>query len=187
MLPHNLETRASASDSRFAHAPNNIARSAPKRGISDAFLRGAKPRTKSYKIGVGGSVYLEVMPNGPKLWRWKYHLGGIENRYAMGAYPDDLMLKAARKEAEKAHELVKLGIHPSHQKQLNKIKMGHEHANTLEAIAKEWLAPKDWEQVTKDRRLTMLERVVFPGIGKLPVRQIASAHILDITTVRRFL
>jgi len=48
----------------------------------------------------------------------------------------------------------------------------HEHANTFEAIAKEWLALKDWEQVTKDRRLQMLERVVFPSIGLFPIRQI---------------
>jgi len=75
---------------------------------------------------------------------------------------------------------VKAGIHPSQQKQLDRIKIGHEHANTFEAVAKEWLALKDWEQVTKERRLQMLVRVVFPSIGKLPVRQIAPAHILDI-------
>jgi integrase len=39
---------------------------------------------------------------------------------------------------------------------------------------------KDWEEVTKRRRLDMLQRVVFPAIGKLPVRQITPAHILDI-------
>jgi hypothetical protein len=36
----------------------------------------------------------------------------------------------------------------------------------------QWLALKDWEEVTKTRRLAMLKRVVFPAIGKLPVRQI---------------
>src|SRR5262245_24463047 len=30
---------------------------------------------------------------------------------------------------------------------------------------------KDWEQTTKAPRLDMLERVVFPHIGKLPVRE----------------
>jgi len=41
---------------------------------------------------------------------------------------------------------------------------------------------KDWEEVTKKRRLDRLERVVFLSIGKLPVRQITSAHVLDILT-----
>jgi integrase len=39
---------------------------------------------------------------------------------------------------------------------------------------------KDWAVITKIRRLDMLQRVVFPSIGKLPVRQITSAHVLDI-------
>ena len=39
---------------------------------------------------------------------------------------------------------------------------------------------KDWAEITKTRRLDMLERVVFPAIGKLPVREITSYHILKI-------
>lgn len=172
-------TSANTSDIRIKHAPTNIANPAPKRGVSDAALRAAKPTAKPYKIAAGGGLYLEVMPSGSKLWRLKYRIGGKENRLAVGAYPD-LLLTAAREKAEAARKLVKAGIHPSHQKQLDRIKTGHEHANTFEAVAKEWLALKDWEQVTKDKRLQMLERVVFPSIGMLPVRQIVPAHILDI-------
>ncbi len=39
---------------------------------------------------------------------------------------------------------------------------------------------KDWAEITKTRRLDMLERVVFPAIGKLPVREITPHHILKI-------
>lgn len=39
---------------------------------------------------------------------------------------------------------------------------------------------KDWEVVTKKRRLDMLQRVVFPKLGALPVRQVTPAHILDV-------
>lgn len=53
-------------------------------------------------------------------------------------------------------------------------------ANTFEAIAKEWLALKDWEEVTKKRRLDMLQRVVFPTIGDMPVKQITPPVILQI-------
>lgn len=154
---------------------------APKRAVSDAALRGAKPADKAYKIAAGNGLYLEVTPGGSKLWRWKYRIGGKENRYAMGSYPD-LSLKEAREEAENARKLVKQGIHPAQQKRLDRIKSGLEQANTFEAIAQEWLALKDWEEITKKRRLDMLRRVVFPHIGKLPMRQITPAHILDILT-----
>ncbi|MGH8644296.1 MAG: tyrosine-type recombinase/integrase [Gammaproteobacteria bacterium] len=149
------------------------------RRVSDAALRAAKPTAKPYKIAVGRGLYLEVAPSGSKLWRWKYRLGAKENRYAVGAYPA-VLLKEARELAEEARKLVKAGIHPSHQKQLDRIKAGQEQANTFEAIAHEWLALKDWEDVTKARRLAMLKRVVFPTIGKLAVRQITPAHILDM-------
>jgi len=39
---------------------------------------------------------------------------------------------------------------------------------------------KDWAEITKTRRLDMLERVVFPAIGELPVKEITSHHILRI-------
>lgn len=57
------------------------------RDISDAKLRALKPAEKAYRQAVGGGLYLEVMPTGSKLWRWKYRLDGRENRFAIGKYP----------------------------------------------------------------------------------------------------
>ncbi|MBX8630863.1 integrase, partial [Enterobacter hormaechei] len=50
----------------------------------------------------------------------------------------------------------------------------------FEAVAKEWLSLKDWEEITKSRRLNMLERVVFPKIGELPIKAITPMHILEV-------
>lgn len=150
-----------------------------KRPVSDAALRAAKPTGKAYKLAAGGGLYLEIMPGGSKLWRWKYRLHGKENRYALGSYPN-LSLKDAREAMAFARQLVHQGIHPAQQKQLDRIKAGFEHSNTFEAIAQEWIALRDWEDVTKKRRLNMLERVVFPYIGKLPAKKVTPAHILDI-------
>lgn len=198
MPPNIPERRADTGDTLVGHAPQGVAVPASKRGVSDAALRAAKPGQKPagkdkdgkplyvavdgpYKISVGGGLYLEVTRGGSKLWRWKYRIGGKENRLAVGAYPD-LLLSSARQKVDEARKLVKSGIHPSQQKQIDRINTGLARANTFEAIAKEWLDLKDWEQVTKDRRLGMLKRVVFPAIGKLPVQQIKPIHILDILT-----
>ena len=48
MPPNNLETLTSAGDGDPQHAPTHIAVRAPKRGISDAALRAAKPAAKAY-------------------------------------------------------------------------------------------------------------------------------------------
>lgn len=89
-------------------------------------------------------------------------------------------LAEAREERTKARALVKQGINPAHHRQLQRIKRSQENATTFESVAKEWLALKDWQALTKARRLDMLERVVFPKLGQLPVKGITSAHILDV-------
>lgn len=96
-------------------------------------------------------------------------------------------LVEARDERTKARALVKQGINPAHNRQLDRIRREQDGATTFEAVAKEWLALKDWEDVTKKRRLDMLTRVVFPKIGPLPVKQVTPAHILDVlnTTAKK--
>ncbi|BBE49669.1 Prophage integrase IntA [Ferriphaselus amnicola] len=173
------ETLIDKGKESLKNAPNSIAVRAPKGRISDAALRALKPAGKPYKQSVGESLYLEVMPGGSKLWRWKYRIEGKENRYSLGSYPE-LSLKEAREAVGAARKLVNQGLHPAQQKKLDRIKATHAQAGTLEAIAKEWLALKDWEEITKKRRENMLKRVVFPTLGELPIRQITSPMILDV-------
>lgn len=147
--------------------------------LNDIQCRNAKPQAKPYKLTDSKGLYLEVKPNGVKAWRYRFKLAGKESVFAIGDYPA-IPLVDARKKREEARDLVKRGINPAHNRQLEKIKQGQEAATTFEAVALEWLALKDWEKVTKDRRLDMLKRVVFPTIGQLPIKQISPAHILDI-------
>jgi integrase len=147
--------------------------------LNDIQCRNAKSQAKPCKLTDGKGLYLEVKPNGVKAWRYRFKLADKESVFAIGNYPA-ISLVDARKKREEACNLVKRGINPAHNRQLEKIKRGQEAATTFEAVALEWLALKDWEKVTKDRRLDMLQRVVFPAIGQLPIKQITPAHILDI-------
>lgn len=56
-------------------------------------------------------------------------------------------------------------VSPTQARQLDKIRKVNDASNTFELIAKEWLQMKDWAEITKTRRLDMLERVVFPALG----------------------
>jgi Arm DNA-binding domain len=154
--------------------------------LTDAHCRAAKAKDKLYRLSDQRSLYLEVKPNGVRAWRYRFKLNGTASWFALGDYPS-VSLADAREKCDETRKLVKLGINPVQNRQLEKIKREQDSANTFEAVAKEWLALKDWEDVTKNRRIDMLERVVFPSIGKLPVRQITSAHVLDILqkTVKR--
>ncbi|WP_215405263.1 integrase arm-type DNA-binding domain-containing protein [Janthinobacterium sp. JC611] len=147
--------------------------------LTDAHCRNAKPREKLYRLNDFKGLYLEIKPTGVKAWRYRFKLNSKESLFALGNYPD-VSLADARDACGEARKLVKQGISPVQNRQLELVKRELDSGNTFEVIAQEWLALKDWEDVTKTRRLDMLQRVVFPSIGKLPVRQITSAHILDI-------
>lgn len=51
---------------------------------------------------------------------------------------------------------------PTQARQLDKIRKVNDASNTFELIATEWLQVKDWAEITKIRRLDMLERVFSP-------------------------
>lgn len=169
--------------------------------LTDPQCRKAKPAAKPYKLKDGKGLYLEVKPNGVKAWRYRFKIVIAdemkESMFAIGEYapvrvpetPEQssarrsggmFSVEEAREERKRARALVKQGINPAHHRQLERIKRAHELAITFEAVAKEWLTAKEWHADTKADRLGMLERVVFPKIGVLPMRQITSAHVLDI-------
>ena len=169
--------------------------------LNDTQCRNAKPKDKPYKLKDSNGLYLEIKPSGVKAWRYRFELredGKIkESVFAIGDYasapsgetPEEakarrdgrrFTLSEARDERTKARALVKQGINPAQHRQLERIKRAQENATTFEAVAKEWLALKDWEEITKKRRLDMLIRVVFPTIGELPVKQITPPVILGI-------
>ncbi|QQQ51612.1 tyrosine-type recombinase/integrase [Pseudomonas syringae] len=147
--------------------------------LTDAHCRSAKPREKLYRLNDQRGLYLEVKPTGVKAWRYRFALNGKSSMIGLGDYPA-VRLSEARERSEAARKLVKEGVNPAQQRQLDRVRQANEETNTFDVIAKEWLQTKDWEDITKNRRLDMLERVVFPNIGKLPVREVTSAQILNI-------
>jgi integrase len=165
--------------------------------LNDTQCRNAKPKERAYKLTDDKGLYLEVKPTGVKAWRYRFELNGKESTFAIGQYGPApagetkeqaearrkgglLTLAEAREERVKARGLVIQGINPSHQRQHERIKQAYESAVTFESVADEWLALQEWEDVTKARRLDMLKRIVFPTIGKLPIRSVSPAHVLNV-------
>ncbi len=171
--------------------------------LNDTQCRSAKPKDKPYKLADEKGLYLEVKPTGVKAWRYRFKLnvGGVtkESLFAIGDYASAatgetaaqakerraggrFTLAEAREERIKARGLVKQGMNPAHARQQKRVLLQQDSENTFETMAREWLGLRDWEDVTKARRLDMLTRVVFPKIGKLPMKSVTPAHVLDVLT-----
>jgi integrase len=145
--------------------------------LTDAAIRAAKPRQKSYKLFDGHGLYLEVVPTGSKLWRLKYRHDGRENRLALGAHPAT-SLKEARERRDAARRQLGAGIDPSSQRQAEKLAT----ANTFEAIAREWLAlqEKKLAPTTFAKAQWTFETLVFPYIGSRPIAKLGATDVLKV-------
>jgi integrase len=152
--------------------------------LTDAKLRNAKPGNKPIKLTDAGGLYLVVRPTGAKLWRYRYRIAGKENLFAVGEYPALSLAEARAKRAE-ARELVKRGIHPSHERQATRLMTHSANVNTFEAVGREWIEKKKptWTPYYLRQVERFLASDVFPHVGPLPIRSVTAAHLLEI--VRR--
>jgi hypothetical protein len=108
--------------------------------LSDTAVRNAKPKDKSYTLGDGEGMYLEVMPNGTKFWRMAYRQpNGKNNRLTFGKYPI-VTLAEARTRRLAARRLLDQGIDPGMVKREEKEAKATAAQHTFEGVARAWLA-----------------------------------------------
>ncbi|WP_409079826.1 Arm DNA-binding domain-containing protein [Pusillimonas sp. SM2304] len=56
--------------------------------LTDSLIRSAKADGKPVKLSDGGGLYLMVMPQGGKYWRYAYRFVGKQKTLALGTFPD---------------------------------------------------------------------------------------------------
>jgi hypothetical protein len=105
--------------------------------LTDRQCKEAKPREKDYKLTDGHGLYLHIMPNGSKYWRYKYRYLKKQRVMALGIYPE-VSLSEAREKHRAAYKLVSENKDPSAEKQEEKRQLILNADNTFEAIAREW-------------------------------------------------
>ncbi len=144
--------------------------------LTDAHVRNL---TAPGKHADGGGLYLELTKAGGRYWRMKYRFGGKEKRLAFGVYPG-VGLKAARELASAAHKLLKDGSDPGELRKAEKSKAVHESLNTLEAVARDWLAHQAtrWDLETAGRIRASLEADIFKPLGARPISSIKPGEVM---------
>lgn len=149
--------------------------------LTDAKIRNAKAADRPFKLTDTHGLYLEVRPNGSKLWRYRYRIDGRENLFAVGDYKD-MSLSEARDERKKARELVKQGIHPARQRKADRARQSAENANTFKAVAEEWIEKRRtrWTPTYRKQIENTLKSDVYPAIGAHPIRSVTAAQLLEI-------
>ncbi|MEN9266279.1 MAG: integrase arm-type DNA-binding domain-containing protein [Thermostichales cyanobacterium BF4_bins_65] len=145
--------------------------------LSDAKVRAAKPREKPYKLFDEKGLYLEVMPNGSKLWRYKFSFQGKETRLSLGPYPEVPLKEAREQHLELRRQLLK-GENPS---QIRRQQQDPE-SESFRRIAQEWLAlnKSRWVERHYETIVQRLENHIYPVIGSQSVKTLTATTILPI-------
>ena len=142
--------------------------------LTDTFVRQVKCKEAAInaKYTDGGGMYLLVKDSG-KYWRLDYRFAGKRKTLALGIYPEVTLAKA-RLRRDKARELLADDIDPSFAKRKERQAKADAALNTFEAIARVWLIKTSAKRapVTQARITTLLEKDVFPFIGKMVITEI---------------
>lgn len=147
--------------------------------LTDVQIRQAKPGEKPRKLSDERGLFIEIRPTGAKLWRYRYKIDGKENVFALGEYPE-MGLAEARAERDKARALVKQGRHPAHVRRTERAKQVLENQSSFKLVALEWIGTKTGiSDSYRDQLTRAFTKNLFPYIGRMPVREVTAAHLLE--------
>lgn len=151
--------------------------------LTDPAIRNVSPREKQFTMFDAEGLFLLVLPNGSKLWRWKFRVDGREKRISLGTYPK-VSLKDARKARDRYQTDLRSGVDPS---AARKVEKAEEHAKgeTFKIIADEWFQEfrHTWTDHTAETIISRLRMDVFPYLGDKPIKDISPSELL--TVIRR--
>ena len=147
--------------------------------LTNIAITKAKQAEKPYKLSDSGGLYLQINTSGTKCWRFKYRFAGKEKVLSLGVYPH-LSLLEARERRDLAKRNLANDLDPGALKQTQKYEAGQAATNTFQAVACEWHDKNKIKWVPKNaaRNLSILERHIFPLIGKISISKVKSSELL---------
>ena len=149
--------------------------------LTDTAIKALKPTERQYKRGDSEGLFLLVMPNGSKLWRFRYRFGGKPKDLALGEYPDT-SLALAREKRNAYRKLLAAGKDPGAAHRAEKQLKKHGGETSFETIARKWFADRrpGWKASHADTLLARLEKDIFPAIGRRQIGEITSQELLGV-------
>lgn len=149
--------------------------------LTDAKIRSAKPGVKQSKLSDSAGLYLIVVPEGGRWWRFDYRFGGARKTLSFGTYPK-VGLKDARRLRDDARRDVANGLDPSALRKAAKRQAERQVSDRFEAIAREWMEKMgtQWKPTHASKVTLRLKNDVFPWIGDRPIAEIKAGELLEL-------
>jgi integrase len=149
--------------------------------LTDTAVRRAAAKKKSYKMFDTGGLFLLVMPNGGKWWRFKYRFNNKEKLLSLGTYPD-ISLKMARDRRDLERRKLVDKIDPALNRKAVKAAWIDSQANSFEVVAREWVDKQSsiWAPANIQKVKGNLELNIYPWLGSRPIADITPPELLAV-------
>lgn len=150
--------------------------------LSDLEIKRAKPAEKRRKLYDGEGLFIEIYPNGNKLWRFRYkRSNGKENVINFGKYPGVSLAEARQKRAGARQSLIE-GVDPLSRREEERRTALAQASQTFEKLAREWHAvkAKSLSDAYAQNVLHRLEQDIFPDVGSMSINNITHRHMIDV-------
>lgn len=142
-------------------------------------IKSLTPKAARYTVNDDRGLYLEIMPTGKKVWRFRYSFNNKQNRISLGPYPE-ISLSDARKKRDELRVQLANGIDPQEKRRQEKELSNEKYL--FETIAREWHKKfkSRWTEDYAELTLTRLENNIFPYLGKTPISEITPLKLLEV-------
>ena len=134
--------------------------------------------------GKSRGLYLVLQPSGHRSWAVRYRRPDDGKPVKLTVGNGGMSLAAARKAAADALFEVSQGRDPAKAREVAKARVATARANTLRAIAEEYLKREAEPKLrTANRRRDNFERLIFPVLGNKPIAEIKRSDIVRLLDI----
>ena len=157
--------------------------------LSDTRIRALKPKATPHEVADDAGLFIEVMPGGAKVWRYRYRLNGKREKVTIGPYPaipiadqingGKVSTKGARTYHAEYQSLVAAGKSPAREVQARKARGGEDEA-TFAGFAPRFIADVLSQQRRADTSRRRLNRHLLPILGNRQLDEIEAGDLLAI-------
>lgn len=143
--------------------------------FTDSYIKGLKPRDKTYRETEGNGFYIRVTPQGKKAWLYRYYYAEKDHSITLGYYPT-MKLGKARAAYQELFDLWRSGADPkAHLVRLEEVK-----TNTVQKLVTSWYEnyiEKERKQPQQIKQLINAD--IIPLLGDIELTKLTPALVTN--------
>jgi integrase len=153
------------------------------KGLTAFAIKAAKAKAKAagkrVSIKDGRALFYVALPTGDESWVQYFRVRGRKELAKITLKEPGIGIAGARKWGAEIREKAARSIDPREERKAARSKVKEAAANTLRAVAKEYL-DRNKELRTIDQREATLERLIYPKLGDRPIGEIKRSEIVRL-------